>query len=333
MDLKINFPPKKGKKSNYVFMDGGALHVPQDKFLSFTRMYINNVINPNEKICLVEECNSREFNYFLDIDYKDEHELSISAIKTIAKDITKLLNIGKCIVFVAPPRILDDDTIKSGIHIIWPGHVVNIETALEYRDTIIASMGEKWTPILDKSVYKTGLRLPWSYKYNRKTKKHELAYLPLCIVEKSGNIRTLDTKPDEHLFRLASIQVKSTNKREGWFSKTEMQNEIDDPDLQVRLGNFINKNVTGHEHTIIKNIYQQKGDYYLLNVNSTYCENKGFRHSSNHVYFVVNPQGRVYQKCFCRCDVIRKRGVTCENFRGQPYKLSGAIQKDLFPPT
>jgi len=334
MDLKVNFPPKRGKKNNYVFMNGGSLYVPQDKFLSFVRTYISVVRNPCEKVCLVEECDSEEFNYFLDIDYKNTNALSIDDVKKITREIVSILAIGKCVVFVAHPRPVENNLIKSGIHLIWPKTPVNYDTAIEYRQKILDIKGKGWETILDKSVYKTGLRLPWSYKYDHKNRKFELPYLPLCIVEASGNIRILDTKPDEHIFQLSSIRVRSSKQREGWFSKQQMQNEVENPELLKNCEIFINRSFRGHGNTQVKNVWKQgTTEYYFLSVNSRYCENKGGNHTSNHVYFVISSSGRIYQKCFCRSDCVGKKGITCEKFKGQPHLLPGSMLKELFPPT
>jgi hypothetical protein len=69
--------------------------------------------------------------------------------------------------------------------------------------------------------------------------------------------------------------------------------------------------------------------YYLVRTNHTYCMNKVDYHSSNTIYFVVNPYG-LYQKCFCRCPVNRKNG-TCEKYKSNAYPINDALKAKMFP--
>jgi hypothetical protein len=330
MDLKLTFPPRKGKSPTHTFMDGGTLHVPQDKVSSFSQSYLEGVKVKNHKICLVERCNPRGFNFFVDLDYKNAIPLTEHDVESITLQISRLLGIGQCIVLVSEPRLLDGgDLYKSGIHMVWSHHVVNRQKALEYRAKLIESMGEEWETIIDTSVYRGGLRLPWSMKHQNN--KYEKPYLPLHLIKSNGEIVDIDFLPNRESLQLSSIQTTTTT-REGWFDKTQMETEIDNPTLVNHIQGFMNANIPGQRNTSIKNLWKQgETGYYLVNTNSRYCENKGGIHRSNHIYFVIDSFGKMYQKCFCTCDhVVRKKGV-CSKFRGSGFRLPGTMYRELFP--
>ena len=55
-------------------------------------------------------------------------------------------------------------------------------------------------------------------------------------------------------------------------------------------------------------------------------------HGSNHVWFIVSPDGTVAQKCFCKCDTLRERiDGFCKDFTGERCKLTADLHKMLYP--
>ena len=167
---------------SHVLMDGGVLSVPFDRLDDFYETYID-AVRQDEHVFVVEQ-KTEFYNFFIDIDYKDDDELDLNQVKVIAKVICdKVSTFGgsKCIVSVQEPR-LRDGLYKSGVHMNWPGFVVNQESAVNLRDHIVDILtkvyGSKpWSKFIDNSVYgdlnsKTkgsGFRLPWSHKKS----KHE----------------------------------------------------------------------------------------------------------------------------------------------------------------
>lgn len=329
MDLKLSFPPTKGKRPTHFFMDGGTLHVPPDKFSFFNKTYIESVLDRTQKICLVESCNPAKFVFFVDLDYKKPQALDRQDVEELSMKISRILGIGSSLVLVAHPREIEGGLIKSGVHMVWAGKHVGINEALQLRDKLIEEMGQEWNEIIDKSVYRGGLRLPWSWKHQNG--KYELPYLPIHIVNSDHTIREIDSKPDTALLKLASILIPN-QKREGWFSREEMENEVKDQTIYKLLQDFIRYNIPNQGRATIKNIWKQ-GDtnYWLVNTTSRYCENKGGLHGSNHIYFVIDGLGKIYQKCHCKCDHIERRLGICSSFKGRKYRLPGPVYRELFP--
>ena len=71
---------------SHVLMDGGVLSVPFDRLDDFYTTCIKCIQN-GENIYVVEQ-KTELYNFFLDIDYKDEEALTLEEIKNI---ITKSL--------------------------------------------------------------------------------------------------------------------------------------------------------------------------------------------------------------------------------------------------
>jgi hypothetical protein len=328
MELSIEFPPKRGKPASHVSMRGGVHYVPPDRESEFFRLYCK-LVRQKTRLHLVEQCNTNEFKFFLDIDYKSPEALTIQDVEKLATDICRLVDGGKCLVLVANPK-QQGDLWKSGIHMVWFEYIVDYEQAMEARNKLVQELppDKDWSNILDTSVYKGGLRLPWSWKYNKKTEKEEVAYLPLCIITERFTIREVDQAPDEALLKLASVRMSGSGKREGRFSQKDLANSIQDKESSLEYEKFIRMNVPGNKKTIVRNI-MKRDKYFIVDTNSHFCENKGGIHSGNRVYFVVDSTGMMYQKCFCRCDISRRKGF-CAEFRGTKYRLPGPLWKKLF---
>ena len=160
MELTINFPPKKGKSPSHVSMRGGIHFVPPDREDEFFRTY-TRLVDEGSKLYLVEQCNTKEFKFFLDIDLKAPEALSIKQITDICIRISKIVDGGKSVILVAKPKPVGDE-IKSGIHMVWFNYIVELEEAYKMRDTLVRELGDdyNWEGILDTSVYRAGIRLP-----------------------------------------------------------------------------------------------------------------------------------------------------------------------------
>ena len=321
--LQIYYPHNK-KNISHVSMTGGSIFVPPDKTNEFAQMYIESVIE-GSKMFLVEQNNQENFRFFVDIDYKADKALTEDEMMKMVKTITHHIDEGPAIVLIAEPKKTSDGKVKTGIHMVWYDFVTNLVDALRIREEINPFTNGS----VDASVYRAGIRLPWSYKYEHRTKRVEGYYIPICIVSPSGNVREVDSKPSVDTFKLCCVRSVKSKRRESGFSQNQMENSIEDPELYSMAERFIRKYLEGQGRTEVKNIFKFK-DTYLLNTGSRYCENKMGRHSNNHVYFVINKNGHIYQKCHCKCDIDRKKGH-CEHFVGQKHMVTKDVHKKLYP--
>tara|TARA_B110000503_G_scaffold2440_1_gene3233 strand:+ start:2208 stop:3602 length:1395 start_codon:yes stop_codon:yes gene_type:complete len=349
-------------------MDGGVLSVPFDKLNDFYEKYIE-CIKKGEKLFVVEQ-KTPTYNFFIDIDYKSEDSLSIDEIKSICKvicDKVKRHGGKKCIISVAPPKSCGT-LVKSGVHLNWPGFVVDKASANALREHVLIALSKAkgrmdWNEIVDSSVYGdprrsakgSGLRMPWSYKKEKHNvcngrgciecggkKVDQVAYLPVFMYtpEPLSTIIRIDQKPDVEILKMSAvrtdapqnafIQPPSTPIREGTFTDEETKDEIQDEELRTLVESFVRKNIEGQSGAYITKLFKHK-TMFLLSTTSNYCENLKRAHNSNHVWFIISGK-LILQKCFCKCETLRgRRDGFCKDFCGRRHELPSPIIDRLYP--
>ena len=354
---------------SHVLLDGGVLSVPFDKLNDFHEKYLE-AVKRGEKLFVVEQ-KTPNYNFFVDIDYKDDKALTIEEIKSMCKiicDKVKRHGGKECLISVAPPK-KSGDLIKTGVHLNWPGFVVNQSAAVALREHILISLttakgSVDWNEIIDSSVYGnlerrtkgSGLRMPWSYKLEKhqqcggqgcegcegKGKIVQVAYLPV-FVYKCGPLSTLlkiGQAPDMDILKMSSVRTDqvqhvtveppSTAIKEGSFTTAQTKDEIENDELKGLLHKFIQTNMDGQGGAIVTKLFKHN-ETYLVSTNSKYCENLKRPHGSNHVWFHISGSV-IAQKCFCRCETVRgRRDGFCKDFYGRKHQLPPKIVEKLYP--
>ena len=353
---------------SHVLMDGGVLSVPFDKLNDFYDKYIE-AIKVGEKLFVVEQ-KTPTYNFFIDIDYKDETALSIEEIKSVCKiicDKVKRHGGKNCLISVSPPKKAGN-LIKTGVHLNWPNYVVDQVSAIALREHVLIALSKAkssvdWNEIIDASVYgdmhrKTkgsGFRMPWSYKKAKHDacsgrgctgcengKVNQLAYLPVFMYtpEPLSTIIRVDSSPSVEILKMSAvrtdapqnvfIQPPSMPVREGSFTNEETKDELQDEELKSHIETFVRKNMEGQSNAFINKIFQNKTTF-LVATTSNYCENLRREHGSNHVWFIISGK-LILQKCFCRCETIReRRDGFCKDFCGRRHELPPNIIERLYP--
>ena len=129
-----------GSNLSHVLMDGGVLSVPFDRLNDFYEKYVE-AYNSGEKIFVVEQ-KTENYNFFVDLDYKDEDEMTFSEVESVCKvicDKVKKFGGKEALISVAAPKPAGH-LIKTGIHINWPGFVVDRSSAIALRQHIINTL-------------------------------------------------------------------------------------------------------------------------------------------------------------------------------------------------
>lgn len=343
---------KKVPNPSHVLLDGGCLSVPFDRLNEFYEKYIE-AIKSDEKLFVVEQ-KTVTYNFFVDIDYKDDESLGIDAIGDICDVICKCVKKfgGKeCIISVAKPKKAGSK-IKTGVHLNWPGFVVNQDIAVYLREYIISDLfsydrDTAWDTIIDSSVYgnperKTkgsGFRMPWSHKMNKGV--IEGMYLPLFkYTWPLPSLVRITPEPDAAILKASairtdekvtvSIDVTPPKRKEGSFTIEQMKNEVHDSTLRNVLETFIRKHMNGQEDAYVTKIYKSKNTF-LVSSTSRWCENIKRKHNSNHIWFLISGK-QILQKCFCTCPTLdgRKDGF-CKDFCGRRHELTSEIVDILYP--
>lgn len=352
----------------HVMMDGGVLSVPFDRLNDFYRVYVQ-CIKSGEHVFIVEQ-KTDYYNFFLDIDYNDDEALGLEQVKGIVDVIcTKVesLNSGTtCLVSVAKPKPKGEG-IKTGIHLNWPGLVVDQEQAIHLMSHVVSTLDKvysahDWSKTVDTSVYGdpgtkgSGFRLPWSHKKgkhaeckgqgclvcDRTGKLTEGEYLPIFIFDKTILSATTQEPTVEKLW-MATVrtntdkvicqpipEVPKKRKKEGDFTAAQTKNEVENNELLAYLETFVRSHMDGQSCARIQKIFKHK-DTFLLKTNSRWCENIRREHHSNHIWFLIQ-DSIIYQKCFCRCETMEgRRTGFCKDFSGRKHQLSKRITDILYP--
>ena len=339
-------------------MDGGVLSVPFEKLQEFYEVYVQSVCE-GEQVFVVER-ETPNYNFYLDIDYKDDDELSLAQVRTLSQIICdKIQSIlerdSPALVCISEPKP-KDGKMKTGIHMNWPGLVVNQEGAFNLMHHVISTLNNvysdrDWSTVIDASVYGppgskgSGFRLPWSHKKAKGVV--EGVYLPI-FEYRQGELRDTSQEPSVEKLLMATIrtQVKEVTqvpecvilcqpirkRKEGDFTPGELKNEVNDSELSALLETFIRVNMPGQGNTRVQKIFKVRNKF-LVKTNSRYCENIRREHSSNHVKIVIEPKGLIHQECFCRCDTVKGRHHgPCKDFKSREHQLSKRICDLLYPP-
>jgi hypothetical protein len=348
---------------SHVLMDGGVLSVPFDKLNDFYEKCVE-VYNSGEKIFVVEQ-KTENYNFFMDLDYKDDEEMSFEQIKSVCKVICdKVSKFGgkDALISVAEPKPIDT-LIKTGIHINWPGFVVNRSSALGLRDHVINTLNlaygsRDWKDIVDISVYGnnsrntkgSGFRMPWSHKKgkheactgqgcelcNNTGKETQSEYLPIFIYKHgpSSTLQKTEQKPSVDILHMATLRTQSMEpviiegtRKEATFTTLQTKNEFKDQEALLLVEAFVRKNVEGQTTASITKMFKYNKQF-LVSTNSKYCENKKCNHNSNHVWFHIVGD-TIAQKCFSTTNILRQYGF-CKDFSGRRHQLSKKITDILY---
>ena len=348
---------------SHVLMDGGVLSVPFDKLNDFYEKCVE-AYNSGEKIFVVEQ-KTENYNFFMDLDYKDDEEMSFEQIKSVCKVICdKVSKFGgkDALISVAEPKPIDT-LIKTGIHINWPGFVVNRSSALGIRDHVINTLNlaygsRDWKDIVDISVYGnnsrntkgSGFRMPWSHKKgkheacagqgcdlcNNTGKETQSEYLPIFIYNHgpSSTLQKTEQKPSVDILHMATLRTQSMEpviiegtREEATFTTLQTKNEFKDQEARLLVEAFVRKNVEGQTTASITKMFKYNKQF-LVSTNSKYCENKKCNHNSNHVWFHIVGD-TIAQKCFSTTNVLRQYGF-CKDFSGRRHQLSKKITDILY---
>ena len=348
---------------SHVLMDGGVLSVPFDKLNDFYEKCVE-VYNSGEKIFVVEQ-KTENYNFFMDLDYKDDEEMSFEQIKSVCKVICdKVSKFGgkDALISVAEPKPIDT-LIKTGIHINWSGFVVNRSSALALRDHVINTLNlaygsRDWKDIVDISVYGnnsrntkgSGFRMPWSHKKgkheactgqgcelcNNTGKETQSEYLPIFIYKHgpSSTLQKTEQKPSVDILHMATLRTQSMEpviiegtRKEATFTTLQTKNEFKDQEALLLVEAFVRKNVEGQTTASITKMFKYNKQF-LVSTNSKYCENKKCNHNSNHVWFHIVGD-TIAQKCFSTTNVLRQYGF-CKDFSGRRHQLSKKITDILY---
>lgn len=310
-----------GTTISHTLMDGkGVLCVPIQQRNMFYLECMNALKN-EEKLFLVEQTKySDRFRMFLDIDYKTEEAVTDDTIKRWAVHLRRSFpTMGTILVSTCTRK--EGELYKNGIHLSWPKTTVTASSALGIYNNILISLRSHdpnipWTNILDKSVFKTGLRTIWSFKMKRETREIVEPYMPRFEVE-SDVLDITEDKPLAKTLEYFSI-LPHGNETEHYGSNETIISGIATKD-DVLL-TWLNELFPKHKVKIISKIIPKK-THWVLSSDSKYCAFDEVEHKNNHAWFYIDKLSKTVS-AMCHDEDHKKMA-------GRRYMVSEKIIKYL----
>lgn len=336
------------KNLSHVLMDGGVLSVPYEKLNDFYKVYLDSV-KSGEHLFVVEQ-KTEPFNFFIDLDYKDDEALTIEQVQSITEIICDKVETffekSKAIISVAKPKNKDGQ-IKSGVHINWPGLIVDCENANYLMNHVISTLGKvysdkNWNAIIDSSVYGnpnkntkgSGFRLPWSHKKGKHEyckgkgcptcgntgKITEVPYLPLFIYE-DRSITEIDQDPTLERLWMATVRTDKTLEdviKIPFFETPVVPMKKEGSFTAAQKKNeFTNIEVNANLETFIRLNLEGQSNAKIIkifkNQKKYYVQTNSKycenlrRPHSSNHVWFEIYEGKIAQKCFCTCETTEGR--------------------------
>jgi len=352
-------------------MDGGVLEVPFDRLTDFYKCYIQCIKAGEELFVVEQKTENYRFFLDIDYKNTTElsiDEIKLIGLDVCSK-VESLGLPCRCLISVAEPKIVNG-VIKTGVHFNWPDMTVSQEGAVHLRWHVISTLNISkscdWSQYVDGSVYgdletKTrgsGFRMPWSHKKGKHSeckgqgcivcrytgKLTEGEYLPVFLYDENGisnyspeitldGLRMATVRTDSEPIEVPKTVIGhvSSKKNEGTFKSLQTKDEVVDGELLAVLETFIRFNLPGQSRSRVKKVFKFKTTY-RVETTSKYCENIGRNHNSNHIWFYINSDNTICQKCFCKCETTegRKHGF-CRDFASRSHYLNKRLCEMLYP--
>jgi len=176
---------KPKRRETHLLLDGGKLCIPDASAEEFYAKYAEACFTKWEWLYVVEMKTEPFFTMMAEVDFKYERALDESEILAVVREMQASLASTcpatmdrRCVILTAPPDINKTDKyVKTGIHVIWRGLPVDLETANIFRTSMrlrlelaekecrVPKPLESWSATLDPAIFeKNGLRMIRSRK-------------------------------------------------------------------------------------------------------------------------------------------------------------------------
>jgi len=282
-----------GSTITHTLMNGsGVLIVPMTLRMKFYELCIKH-LRMEEKLYLVEQTKSSpSFRMFLDVDYVTDEPVSDETIKQWGIHLNRSFPSMRDI-HVSTCTREHEGRYKNGVHMSWPWVSVTSSSANNLIERIRMALTSydvevPWDKILDKSVFKTGLRTIWSYKMKRDTREEVVPYMPRFIISSEGVRDISHDKPTAEVMEQFSIFVngKETEK----FGNNETI--ISGLNAGDELIEWMRELYPLHRIDNIDKVIPKKS-HWVISCKSKYCPFIGKDHQHNHGWFLIDRVAKV----------------------------------------
>ena len=179
VDNKFITSIKSNKKTHMSMSIGGLgvkfINIPNERMDEFYQIYYDSGITGNysDEHKYIAELLEDKFRLYFDIDYEDE--VPFEDIDELARVVEKVT--GTQDVYITGNPNVNNDIVKTGMHIHCYDIIVTLEECLEYRDKLIKELGNdpilnhiQWVKFIDDQAYNC-IRMLGSRKVTRDVDK------------------------------------------------------------------------------------------------------------------------------------------------------------------
>jgi len=331
-------------EQTHLSFNNGKYNVPDSNFDEFYKRYYKTINDQNnsENLFLIEKIYNSNFAFFLDLDMPKQKDNSLSKIlcdesvmdiiKITQNTIKKMFNEKDEITkYIVSKRITDNG---ENYHINFYNLIVNNIIGKKLATEILENtnvLSENLKQCIDLSVYRTGLRLLGSKKYN-KNKNTEINHESIQNTNYIYRIYNLENKQFTELydtsfeeFLKTIIRRKTSISLTELISKSEIEKEVQNKKSIKGINNvaiqkelqqlltFIkvtNKVIKDFDISIQRiNTTTNKSGFFsfYVTINGKYCpfKERDHKRENSPIYFEINSSG-IYLKCYDE-DCLRRR--------------------------
>ena len=290
-----------GVPITHTLMDGsGVLVVPLQQRARFYEICMQ-CLSKREKLFMVEQTKSSDrFRMFLDVDYlttEDQGAVTDETIKRWAMHLYEAFpSLGPVLVSTCTRK--QDRNFKNGIHLSWPQVTVTYGSAMNIYKRVMMEMKNfddsvQWDSVLDKSVFKTGLRTIWAWKIKRENKEMVVPYVPRFEVNKDGLTEISQSKPTASMLERFSILPHGNEPNHFAGDDTIISGASVDDEFVTWIKQVYPK----HNISKVEKVIPKK-THWVITTTCKYCEFIGKEHQSNHIWFLVDKESQtIMSKC------------------------------------
>lgn len=349
----------------HIRLNGGKYYVPPKDLFEFYEGYIWYKYKSSEEHFICESLNNVSNHRFycdLDIELSAKQWETIDLKKTIIMPLYETLNNyfhDRNIYMIVCKS--NATGLKRGLHLIFPNVIVIKSQAVLLCEWLLEQLIQThpkaidWKKIMDTGVYRSGLRMLYSFKLKEQTEYRVAWSHPVISNENfqpkhnskfrasfgSREKRMLTELLDCSIFNIykeeaivvSSVSSVSSATTTSTFAPCTLP--IDKKSFfEIQL--YVNEHVPKFWKSAVSQVkHYTNPEHYVIRLMSRYCYNLDGEHHSENVFFVISPINGFYQKCFCSCNTKdNRRFGLCKDFKSykhKPLRLSERLFKHLFP--
>lgn len=368
--IKTNDSKELKKTCTHYLLDGGIWKIPLNEYQTFLKL-LSDDLQKNEKyyisenrseifrfVCDLDFYDTHEISIDYIIEITKKFEIIIQEYYSISFGV---------IICGTEPKNSNNGLIKTGFHLIYPKLWISQVNAKKLRIKFIEILKQTfderhepntWEDVVDLAIYENnGLRMVGCRKIgicktckgkdqnciecDGKGKKDEgRVYKPVCTLNLSDEY-TKSIKTDLYIMLLETSIINYLNYPETPLSKNL---EVSLPTINKRvildnqshtitkIENFIKKAYKSEYPKVrIKKVTKVDTNKYYIEPYENYCMNVGRCHTSSGIYFQIQKNRGISQRCFCKKLTLdgRFHGF-CKDYCSKDIPISIPLNTFLF---